>query len=310
VSISLHWEGEPAPHHAEVFETASTRDDFLSRAWSRVYASLVPLASPEAAQIRPLAVGGAMAVYKITFLLPQQSPYCLVGKIPHARRIVYAAGTDQQSTTASTRALLERLVALAEHLGRHAPGLFPRSGGVWYGQDTHGTPQYLLVEEFISGVSVERLKHTYEEQFTAGHLTQAEYERQRAAAERLAVAAFIRLWDSLGRHTFTSDPSPWNVLVQASDTGASPATIIDLHSLEDDRTLADVLQRLGAVYGMRQEMLDQVILPGVLDTLGSEEGPALLRQALPNLEAQAERSRRNLGIDLHQPLLDAIRKLV
>jgi hypothetical protein len=249
-----------------------------------------------------------MAVYKVTIRLPQQPPYHLVGKIPHARRIVYAAGTDQQSAAASTHALLERLVALAERLGHHAPGLFPRSGGVWCGTDTHSMPQYLLVEEFIPGVSVERLKHTYEEQLTAGQLTQAEYERRRTAAERLAVGAYIRLWDCLERRTFTSDPSPWNVLVQNSE--ASTATIIDLHSLEDGMTLADVIQRLGAVYGVRQEMLEQVILPGVFDALGPAEGRALLREALPDLEAQAERSRRNLGMDLHQPLLDAIRKLV
>lgn len=307
--VPLRWEGEPAPHHAELFEIANARDDFLTRAWSRVDPAAAARPSPEAIQIAPLAIGGAMAVYKITVLLPQQSPYQLVGKIPHARRIVYAAGTDQQSTATSTRALLERLVALAAHLEQRAPGLFPRSGGLWHGAEAHDIPPHLLIEEFIPGVSVERLKHTYEEQFTAGQITQDEYLRQRAAAERLAVAAFVRLWNCLGRQTFTSDPSPWNVLVRGAATAARQATIIDLHSLEDEVTLAEVIQRLGAVYGMRQDMLEQVILPGILDVLGPEEGPELLRAELPRLASHAERTRQNLGVDLQRPLLEAIGNL-
>jgi hypothetical protein len=190
--------------------------------------------------------------------------------------------------------------------------VFPRCGGLWHWQQDNGTRPHLLVEEFISGISVERLKHQYEQQLMAGQLSPAAYQQQRTAAERLAVATFVRLWHGLGRHTFTSDPSPWNVLVQppASGEAAAPrATIIDLHSLEDHAGLAYVVQRLAAVYGMRQEIAEQVILPGLFDTLGVEEGRALLLAELPHLEAEAERARKNLGVDLQRPLLTAIYNL-
>lgn len=250
-----------------------------------------------------------MAVYKLTLVLPQQPPFHLVAKIPRQRRIVY---THQQTADQATHRLLDRLVTLAAHLARYAPGLFPRSGGVWHGRSGDDTPQHLLIEEFIPGVSAERLKLTYEAQLAAGQLSTAAYQRRRQAAERLAVAAFVRLWDCLGRRTFTSDPSPWNVLIRSTDTpdGAPPGvTIIDLHSLEDEVDLAYVMHRLTAIYGMRREMVEAVILPGLFDALGREEGRTLLRAELPHLEAQARQMRRNLGVDLHQPLLTAIRDL-
>jgi hypothetical protein len=70
------------------------------------------------------------------------------------------------------------------------------------------------------------------------------------------------------------------------------------------------MQRLAAVYGMRQDMLEDVLMPGVLDALGSAAGTALLRAALPELEAAAERMRQNLGVDVQQPLVQLIRTLV
>jgi hypothetical protein len=69
-----------------------------------------------------------------------------------------------------------------------------------------------------------------------------------------------------------------------------------------------VVQRLAAVYGMRQEMLEEVLLPGVLDALGGTAGRALLRAELPQLEAEAKRMQQNLGIDV-QPLVHLIRTL-
>ena len=95
-----------------------------------------------------------------------------------------------------------------------------------------------------------------------------------AAVERLAVATFVRLWDALDRRLFTSDPSPWNVLVHQSNAmpGSQPvATIIDLHGLEDEVGFA-LVQRLAAVYGMRQDILEDVLIPGVLDALGGTAG--------------------------------------
>ena len=92
--------------------------------------------------------------------------------------------------------------------------------------------------------------------------------------------------------------------------GSQPvATIIDLHGLEDDVGLTYVVQRLAAVYGMRQDILEDVLIPGVLDALGVAAGTALLRAALPQLEAEAERMRQNLGVDVQQPLVQLIRTL-
>jgi len=253
-----------------------------------------------------------MAVYKLTALLPQQQTQQLICKIPHQRRIVYTAGTDHQSAEDATRQLLDRLVTLADHLARRAPGLFPRSGGVWHWHTAEGTPQHLLIEEFIPGLSVERLKLQYEQAWLTQQMSPEAYHQSRIAVERLAVATFLRLWQGLDRRLFTSDPSPWNVLVHRPDavlTSQSAATIIDLHGLEDDAGLAYVVQRLAAVYGLRQDMLEEVLIPGVLEALGEAEGRELLLAELPRLEAEAERVRQNLGVDLQQPLLRLIRSL-
>jgi len=92
--------------------------------------------------------------------------------------------------------------------------------------------------------------------------------------------------------------------------GSQPgATIIDLHGLEDDVGLAYVVQRLAAVDGMRQDILEDVLIPSVFDALGIATGTALLRAELPQLEAEAERMRQNLGVDVHQPLVHLIRTL-
>jgi hypothetical protein len=251
-----------------------------------------------------------MAVYTLTVRLASGQVQRLVCKIPHDRCLVYTSGTDRETTIATTEQLLARLVNLAEILSERTPGLFPRSGGLWHWQEAGGLSRYLLVEEFIPGLSVERLKHAYEQQFTAGELSFEAYHKYRTRLERLAVATFTRLWDCLDRRTFTSDPSPWNVLVQPGEEGKPPlATIIDLHSLEEDAGLTYVVQRLAAVYGMRPEVLEQAILPGMLDSLGADEGRALLLAELPRLEAASRQTAQNLGTDLQQPLLNAIRAL-
>jgi hypothetical protein len=253
-----------------------------------------------------------MAVYTLTVLCADQSPRPLICKIPHERRLVYTADTARQATNDSTHQLLTRLVTLATRLEQQTPGVFPRSGGLWHWHTEDGLSQHLLVEEFIPGISVERLNQGYEQQLLAGQLSLAAYQQRRVAAERLAIATFLRLWQGLNRQAFTSDPSPWNILVQEPAPG-SPlpvrATIIDLHSLEEPAGLAYVIQRLAAVYGMRREVIEEVILPGILDTLGPDEGRTLLTAALPQLEAEAERARQHLGVDLQRPLLTALQQL-
>lgn len=312
MSRVFQWGEGSVPHHIAVVETAQHHYDFLPQAVQRIYRiDGRPPALP-AVTLSPLAVGGAMAVYTITIACDHHPPYLLVCKIPHQRRLTYAAGTDAQAVADTTTLLLERLVALADHLAQHAPGLFPRSGGVWYWHEADGTKQHILVEEFISGLSIERLQLRYEQQFLTGVLSPAAYQQRRSAVIRLAVATFMRLWDALGQHTFTSDPSPWNILMRQPDQEPLPAqaaTIIDLHGLEDGVGLAYVVQRLAAVYGLRQEVIEHALLPGVLDVLGEETGRALLLAELPQLIAEAEQIRRNLGVDMQQPLLHGIRQL-
>ena len=310
--IPLQWDGQPGPAHVATVETANRLFDFVPQALYRVQGAAGAPPVPHAVILAPLATGGGMAVYKLTALCPQQQTQQLVCKIPHQRRIVYTSATAHKSTEDATRQLLDRLVTLADHLAQHTPGLFPRSGGVWHWHAADGTPQHLLVEEFIPGLSVERLKLKYEQAWLAQQMSPEVYHQSRTAVERLAVATFLRLWQALDRRLFTSDPSPWNVLVQQPDaalTRQSVATIIDLHGLEDDAGLAYVVQRLAAVYGMRQEMLEEVLIPGMLDALGEAEGRALLLAELPRLEVEAERVRQNLGVDLQRPLLRLIRSL-
>jgi len=312
VPIPIQWDGQPGPAHVASVETANSLYNFLPQALHRIQGAAGAPPALQGAIVAPLAVGGGMAVYKATALLQSQQTQHLVCKIPHQRRIVYTATTDHQTTEDTTRQLLDRLVELADHLAQRAPGLFPRSGGAWHWQDTDGTWRHLLVEEFIPGLSVERLKHDYEQQWLANQLSVELYHQHRTAIERLAVATFIRLWDTLDRRLFTSDPSPWNVLVQQSgdEPGSQPvATIIDLHGLEDDASLTYVVQRLAAVYGMRQDIVVDVLIPGIFDALGAAEGKALLRAELPHFEAEAERMRHNLGVDVQQPLLHLIRTL-
>jgi hypothetical protein len=312
VPRAFQWEDGSVPHHIAVVETAQRRYDFLPQALQRIYGVGGRLPTCTAVTLSPLAVGGAMAVYTITLAGDHQSPYALVGKIPHQRRLTYAAGTDVQAVADTTSLLLRRLVALADHLAQRAPGLFPRSGGVWHWQEADGKNQHLLVEEFIPGLSIERLQLRYEQQFLAGVLSAAAYQQRRSAATRMAVATFIRLWDVLGRHTFTSDPSPWNILVRQPEQEpltTQGATIIDLHGLEEGVGLTYVVQRLAAVYGLRQEVIEHALIPGILDALGEEAGRALLLAELPQLVAEAEQIRRNLGVDMQQPLLHGIRQL-
>lgn len=292
---------------------ANRDGDFVWRALQQLYAAqnVMPSAS---VVVAPLATGGAMAVYKLTASGAQGQRYHAVCKVPLERQIVYTTAGRHTSMT-TTAQLLDRLASLAVELAHKAPGLFPRSGGVWHSPAPYGaqghTP-HLLVEEFIPGLSLERWRNACEQQWTDGHLSAEVYRERRLRLDRLAIATFIRLWDALGRRTFTSDPSPWNLLaVPETIHGDTPhhATIIDLHSLEEDIGFSYVIQRLAAVYGLRQEILDHALLPGVLDILAPEEGRALLQAELPQLEMEAAQTARTLGVNLHQPLLTAIRAL-
>ena len=251
-----------------------------------------------------------MAVYKLT-LDSGGHAFPLVCKIPHQRRLVYTGNAGSKTQDDATSDLLDRLERLAETVNRRCPGLFPSCGGVWHWRDNAGAPRHLFIEAFIPGVSVERLLHQYEQRLLDGELNTAGYARRRALAERLAVATYVRLWDALDRRLFTSDPSPWNVLVGGTDEedGIGKATIIDLHSLQGEAGFPYVVQRLAAVYGLREEVLQRALLPGIIEALGPAEARHLLLSSLPRLETAAEEARRNLGVDTLDPLLRLIRRL-
>ena len=307
---ALQWAPDCVPQHVEAIEAANRLFGCVRQALHRVYpdSGVHPFLLRGTGE--PLAVGGAMAVYKLTV---QCGPHAfpLVCKIPHQRRLVYTADADSQAQDDATSNLLDTLAHLADTVNRRAAGLFPRCGGVWHWRDDAGVPRHLLIEAFVPGVSVERLLLQYEQRLLAGELDAAAYAQRRANAERLAVATYVRLWNALDRRLFTSDPSPWNVLVGDADaTGdeAGSATIIDLHSLQADAGFPYVVQRLAAVYGLREEVLERALLPGIVEALGQGEGQRLLLDSLPSLEAAAETARRNLGVDTLQPLLRLIRR--
>lgn len=308
---ALQWAPACVPQHVEAIEAANRLFGCVRQALHRVYpdSGVHPFFLRGTGE--PLAAGGAMAVYKLTV---QCGPHAfpLVCKIPHQRRLVYTADTNAQAQDDTTSDLLDTLADLADTVNRRAAGLFPRCGGVWHWRDGAGVPRHLLIEAFILGVSVERLLLQYEQRLLAGELDAAAYAQRRVAAERLAVTTYVRLWDALDRRLFTSDPSPWNVLVRDADAardGAGSATIIDLHSLQADAGFPYVVQRLAAVYGLREEVLERALLPGIIEAVGQEEGRRLLLDSLRCLEAAAEMARRNLGVDTLQPLLRLIRCL-
>ncbi len=308
MAVPLRWEDQALPRHIDHLTTANQQYDCILAALYRL--EITPQSAPAEAVFAPLATGGAMAVYKLTVTFSDGQLHRLVCKIPHERQLVYTSGAERPVHT--TQELLDHLVRLADHLAHRAPGLFPRSGGVWHWQTPEGAPCHLLIEEFLPGISIERMKYADEERWTEDRMSTEVYFQRRTAQERLAITTFVRLWDALDRRQFTSDPSPWNLLVPPhEDDTVMPqtATIIDLHSLEENVGLSYVAQRLAAVYGLRQEVLEHALLPGILDVLGQDEGRELLRAELPQLEAEAESAAQRLGVNLPQPLLDAIRTL-
>ena len=306
---TLQWAPECLPQHIEAIETANRVFGCVHQALNRVYPSprVYPLFFRGTGEF--LAIGGAMAVYKLTVESGGRA-FALVCKIPHQRRLVYAANAGSQDDATSD--LLDTLARLADTVNCRAADLFPRCGGVWHWRDDAGTQRHLLIEAFIPGVSVERLLLEYEQRLLARELDATAYAQRRADTERLAIATYVRLWDALGRRLFTSDPSPWNILVRDGDAEGDRvggATIIDLHSLQPDAGFPYVVQRLAAVYGLRKEVLERALLPGVVEALGQEEGRRLLLDSLPSLEAAADEARRNLGVDTLLPLLRLIRRL-
>jgi hypothetical protein len=142
-----------------------------------------------------------------------------------------------------------------------------------------------MTEAYVEGHSLDHWKGVLEDRFIRGELDFAQYTVQRQALERQGIAAYIRLWVVLGRQTFTSDPSPWNILLTPTAGGLQPS-IIDLHSIHDAGTPLYVFQTLEALFGSREEFRVQVLYPGILDALGRTAGVRFLEAVRLGLEAQ------------------------
>jgi hypothetical protein len=259
--------------------------------------------------VRHLATGGAKRVYLVTaqrqdgishtFVLKQFLPIQLAHLPPGTTvggAIPYAKDVDAR--------LLERMVWAAQRVDEVAPGLCPRLGGFWEWIDESGQTSRAMTEAYVEGHSLERWKGILEDRFVQGELDFSEYTEQRRGLERQAIAAYIRLWDALGRCTFTSDPSPWNVLFTPTGQGYRPA-LIDLHSIHDGGTPLYVFQTLEELFGNRDEVREYALCPGMLDALGTADGVRLLKAVRRELEAQAE-AREQAGLSSFSASIRAI----
>jgi hypothetical protein len=250
-------------------------------------------------RVRHLATGGAKRVYSVIAQLQHGASHVFVLKQFLPIQLAYlppgttVGGANPHAADLESR-LLERMVWAAQRLNDVAPDLCPRFGGFWQWMDARGQTYRAMTEAYVEGHSLDRWKGILEERFVQGELDFSQCTALRRALERQAIAAYIRFWDALGRGTFTSDPSPWNVLFTPTSHGYQP-TLIDLHSIHDGGTPLYVFQTLEELFGNRDEVREYALCPGILDALGTAEGVRLLKAVLRELEAQAE-AREQAGL--------------
>src|SRR5919198_505473 len=246
--------------------------------------------------IRHLATGGAKRVYLIHAMAPDGRMSAFVLKQFLPIRLAYLppgatiAGMTGHAAELDAR-LLQHIVWAARRVDERAPGLCPRFGGFWEWRGEDDQVCLAMTEAYVEGHSLDHWKALLEDRFVQGTLDFAQYTGQHRALERLAITAYVRLWDVLGRQTFTSDPSPWNVLLTPTDAGYQPS-IIDLHSLHDGGTALYVFQTLEELFGSRDEIREHALCPAILDALGAAEGVQFLDRVRRGLEAQAELRQR------------------
>jgi hypothetical protein len=305
----IAWENaRPAAEH-EAVKAALDHPGLLETTLARLHGD--DGARPQAARlvVRYLATGGAKRVYLITaydrhgdaynFVLKQFLPV----KLGHLPPEATVGGANAQSEDLDAR-LLQRMVWAARRVDDVAPGLCPRFGGFWEWLDGQGQMCRAMTEAYVEGYSLDRWKGILEERFIQGDLDFVQYSMQRQAMERQGIAAYMRLWDVLGRRTFTSDPSPWNVLLSPTTGGLQPS-IIDLHSIHDGGAPLYVFQTLEELFGNRDEVREHVLCPGILDALGSAAGVQFLDAVRVALEAQSA-VREHVGLS---PFTGSIRAI-
>lgn len=291
-SAPIAWEkARPAAEQVAV-ATALTYPGLVETTLARLYGEPVARQYIECFRVRHLATGGAKRVYLVQalpenhgshrFVLKQFLPIRLAHLPPGAT----VGGAQAHDKNLDAR-LLECSVWAAQRADEVAPGLCPRFGGFWEWNDAQGQAHRAMTEAYLEGHSLEHWKGILEDRFVQGALEFSRYAEQRIALERQAIAAYVRLWDVLGRRTFTSDPSPWNVLFTPTATGYRPA-LIDLHSIHDGGTPLYVFQTLEEFFGHRDEVRQQALCPGILDALGIVDGVRLLKAVRLELEAQSE----------------------
>jgi hypothetical protein len=283
-------------------------------------ATLARLAPEEVAEVRAthlllrhLATGGAKCVYLVTvqngagrvsrFVLKQFLPVQLAHLPPGA-----TIGGHRTPGEVLDTQLLARMVWAARRIDAWAPGLGPRFGGFWEWQDAGGQRCRVMTEAYVEGDSLERWKAMLEHRFVQGELDFTHYTSKRQALERQAIAAYIRLWLALERRTFTSDPSPWNVLFTPTPMGLRP-TIIDLHSIHDGGTPLYVFQILEEQFGNRDEIREHALCPGIVDALGEAQAWRFLHAVDHGLEVQ-EALRQRHGLTSYAASRQSIRRFL
>jgi len=311
--VEIHWEGSIPEADCHAVVEALTHERLVEETLAHLAVDEVASLDPPRLTVRYLATGGAKRVYLVRVHSQRGDPFPFVLKHFLARQLAYlppgatlgglpagAPGLDDR--------LLERMVWAARRVDERAPGLCARFGGLWIWAGDNGFPQRWMTEAYLAGDSLDAWKAGLEDRFVRGELDFSRYLAMRTAMERRAMAAYIRLWDVLGRETFTSDPSPWNVLFVPTDVGYDPA-IIDLHSIHDSGTPVYVFQILEELFGSRDELREHALCPAIFDALGVTEGKEFLQTVCVQLEAQADQRFRS-GLSSYAASCRAIRRFL
>jgi hypothetical protein len=313
ISCGIVWEHARPAAEQDTVQAALAHPSLLDTTLTHLYAEPDMSPSIVSLTVRYLATGGAKRVYLVTahtqlggsyaFVLKQFLPIRLAHLPPGA-----SVGGAQANAEDLDTWLLEHMAWAARRVDEVAPGLCPRFGGYWEWSDTHGQKCRAMTEAYVEGHSLDRWKGLLEDAFVQGDLDFAQYSRQRQALEQLGIAAYVRLWAALGRRTFTSDPSPWNVLLTPTMNGFQPS-IIDLHSIHDGGTPLYVYQTLEELFGSRDEIREHALCPGILDALGRAEGVRFLEAVQAALAAQSE-GRERAGLSPYTSSIRAISRFL
>jgi hypothetical protein len=286
----ITWEHARPAAEQDAVKAALAHPSLLETTLTRLHGDDGARMSAARLTVRYLATGGAKRVYLVTAYTQQGDAYPFVlkqflpVKLGHLPPEATVGGANAQSSDLEAR-LLERMVWAARRVDEVAPGLCPRFGGLWEWSDGRGQRCRAMTEAYVEGHSLDHWKGILEDRFIRGDLDFVEYAAQRQALERQGIAAYMRLWVVLGRRTFTSDPSPWNVLLTPTSGGIQPS-IIDLHSIHDGGTPLYVFQTLEEMFGNRDEIRHHVLCPGILDALGRTAGGRFLEVVRVAIEDQ------------------------